>query len=377
MKNNIGLLIAICFSMLHAAAQIKPFKPTEVDILIRALVQEDSPGISAMATQEQQEIYNLQRGMASLATSQVITKDSRFRMASVSKHITAAAIYKLVQAQKLSLQDSIGRWFPSLPKQLQAIRVAQLLNHSSGILDYEVLLPAEQSQQVLDADILPFLAAKDSLYFEAGSKFRYSNTGYCLLALIVEQVAAQNYAAFVHAQLFKPLGLDKALIYEDAAEIDARAFGYHPNQGSFSFADQSLTSATKGDGGVYFSTNDFHAWAYPLMQQLQEPPLRKLFLANAMPVNKQVQYSMGLFFYQDDQGNLYCFHSGESTGFNNIVYMDISRKIVLSVFANRDDACIAKPFEAILLRVDKQRIKPTKVKTELFNWLSTVYANNY
>lgn len=373
MKNNLFLLVILCLTMHHTQAQIKPFKPTEVDILIKSLVEANAPGISAMATQEKQDIYSLQRGLVKLDDQQVLSKDTRFRMASVSKHITAAAIYKLLADQKIAMGQHVGTWLPSLPKQAQGITVAQLLNHSSGILDYENLIPTDQTQQLLDADILPFLATTDSLYFPSGSRFRYSNTGYCLLALIVEQVAGQSYASFVQEQLFAPLGLAEARVYQEHVNIADRAYGYHPSGDTYLFADQSLTSATKGDGGVYFSTNDFHTWAYPLMQQLKDPAYKKMFLENAMPVNETVQYSMGLFSYQDQQGNLYCFHSGESTGFNNIIYLDVSRNLAVSVFANRDDECLTEPFEAILLRVDKQQVKRSKINQPLFKWLSAVY----
>lgn len=375
MKQNSFLLFICCFWM-HSVSAQRPFKPLEVDLVIESLVQKEGPGLSALATEKGTTIYSEQRGVATLDNPLPIDIKSRFRMASISKHITAFSLYKLIEAQKISIDESIGKFFPSLPFRAQQITIAQLLHHSSGILDYENLIPATQREQILDADILPYLESTDSLYFKPGTQFRYSNTGYCLLALIIEQVSGLPYAQFVKEQVFVPVGLTDALIYQANASIPDRVYGYHPQGGAFSLADQSITSATKGDGGVYFSSEDFHQWARHIGKTyLSDASFKPWFLKNSIPVKGPIRYSMGLFYYQDKLGNLYCFHSGESTGFNNIMFLDVTRDLIVSIFSNRDDAVLSRPFEDIMLRVDKNQLKKKNIQEPLFDWLSKVYTN--
>ncbi|QBQ41036.1 class A beta-lactamase-related serine hydrolase [Sphingobacterium psychroaquaticum] len=375
MKQNSFLLLICCFWMQKLSAQ-RPFKPLEVDLVIESLVQKEGPGLSALATEKGTTIYSEQRGVTALDNQTAIEAKSHFRMASISKHVTAFSLYKLIETRKITLNQTIGKYFPKLPSRVQQITIAQLLQHSSGILDYENLLPATQREQILDADILPYLETTDSLYFTPGTKFRYSNTGYCLLALIIEQVSGLPYPQFVKNHIFTPIGLTDALIYQANASIPDRAYGYHPEGSVFHFADQSITSATKGDGGVYFSSNDFHQWARHIGKTyLSDASFKPWFLKNSIRVIGQIRYSMGLFYYQDKLGNLYCFHSGESTGFNNIMYIDVTRELIVSIFSNRDDAVVSRPFEDIMLRVDKNQLKKSYIQEPLFDWLSKVYTN--
>ncbi|VTP97042.1 serine hydrolase domain-containing protein [Sphingobacterium daejeonense] len=120
-------------------------------------------------------------------------------------------------------------------------------------MDYEGLIPVNQKDQLSDLDVLKIIEPLDSVYFQPGSKWRYSNTGYCLLALIIEKVSGKNYSNYVNEKIFSVFGMRNSLVYNPEDKISNRAFGYHLQNDKFRFADQSLTSATKGDGGVYTS----------------------------------------------------------------------------------------------------------------------------
>ncbi|QQT47144.1 Penicillin-binding protein E [Sphingobacterium multivorum] len=334
-----------------------------------------APGISCAVSQNGRLIYRYAIGRADLKEKRAITSSSHFRLASVSKQVTAQAIYTLVIQKRLKLDDPLSLFFEDLSVALKGITVAQLLQHTSGIWDYEELIPKERKDQVSDKDVLKYIRQTDRLYFPSGSQFRYSNTGYCLLSLIVEHVAKKSFASFVKNHLFEPIGISKGLVYEPGTTVDERVYGYHPTEGSYLFADQSVTSATQGDGGVYLSADEYHTWANFLVKdRLIQPGLEQLFDQMAYPVKDGIAYHFG-WFIQKNAGHKILFHSGESTGFHHIVYIDVQKDLVVSLFSNRDDLMIGEAFDAILKTMGISKPVLNGQHRSTFAWLNGVYAN--
>ena len=343
---------------------IKKFYPKEQD-----------PGIMLHITGENNQlIYTKGIGRSDLRMSTSIDSKTNFRMASVSKQFTALAIRYLHATNKLKLNQKIIDFFPHLTGDHQLITIANLLNHTSGIMDYESLIPSNQNTQLNDSNVLELITPENRLYFSPGTKFRYSNTGYCLLSLIVEKVAGMKYEDFMKDVLFKHIDMNHSTVINKLDSIGNRAFGYHQVDSNFQFADQSLTSATKGDGGVYTSAKDFHEASFSLIRDL-ESILKDTVQAKNLTssVNKKISYAQGLFIGLDNYNNKIYFHSGDSTGFHNIVVMIPSRQFCITLFSNRDDLKIAPFFDEVLKAVD---IKIQGIENEsLFLWLSSVYAN--
>ena len=336
----------------------------------------NEPGIAVAISQHGKIRYQYAVGIADLKTKQKITEKSHFRMASVSKQVTAQAICSLFAQGKLKPTDQLGLFFDDLPLALRRITVAQLLQHRSGIMDYEALIPSDRTAQVSDRDVLDYIRQTNTLYFPAGSRFRYSNTGYCLLALIVEQVTEESFAAFVKKHLFLPNGICNGIVYTMDSAIPNRAFGYHPKGDTFVFADQSVTSATQGDGGVYLSALEYHQWAnFLLHKRFSEALIQDFLETENFPVKDGVFYNLGWFIYPLE-GNRLFFHSGESTGFHNIVYLDQQKDLIITLFSNRDDLQIADAFDALLdvLKLPKP-MDPSAQNKSVFGWLNAVYAN--
>ncbi|MEJ5055555.1 serine hydrolase domain-containing protein [Sphingobacterium sp. MYb382] len=372
MRNS--LLTLLFFISMITYSQGQQFNSTALDQQLASLLSEKEPGLSVMVSQNGSPLYIYNRGLAQVEIEKVINTGSRFRMASVSKQVTALAIYQLIEKRRLALSDNLGKWFRNLPAAIQDIQVGQLLNHSSGIYDYEDLIPKDRQIQVMDGDIIDLLQNKNSLYFQPGTAFRYSNTGYCLLSLIVEKVSGLPFDIYVQQSLFDPLRLKFAAIYRPNAVIFDRVYGYHPEQGAFHFADQSITSGTQGDGGVYFSSQDFHLWTFNLLTDyFKRPRYEELQEENEKVVKDNVSYSLGFFKFTDKEGHSYLFHSGESTGFNNIISIDLHNKIIISVFTNRDDDLASKAFERIQSALYGEPFYKSFQKP-LFPWLAGIYA---
>ncbi|HZH54148.1 MAG TPA: serine hydrolase domain-containing protein [Sphingobacteriaceae bacterium] len=352
-----------------------------------------SDGVAAHATPSMAV-----EALAEDAWDQAITEATNFRMASVSKQFTAMAAYILIDQGKLTFDTLLGDLFNDLSPAAQAVTVGQLMNHTSGLLDYEDLIPRDRVEQVSDADVLEMIRPLDSTYFEPGTQFRYSNTGFCLLTLVVEQVSGVEYREFMQREIFRPLEMEHAYMHRAGSDMPGRAFGYRPlkpetegDPWKFRFADQSITSATRGDGSVYISANDYQTWTNALIGSSSFPSGQYLtdLAAQRMPVKDGVDYSLGWFVVPIVKGDVgadgieeavenaigyHLSHSGETTGFRNIVYHNTATGLSISIFANRDDTRISAVFEGIMEILEAAHpVAELPDSPELFFWMSSVY----
>ncbi|HVU55035.1 MAG TPA: serine hydrolase domain-containing protein [Puia sp.] len=320
----------------------------------------DSPGFVLSIEKKGEVLYRNAVGRTRMYVAARVTPDqpldslTNFRMASVTKQFTAMGIFLLEKEGRLSFDDPIGRWLPELPTRVgQQVMIRHLLTHTSGILDYEPLayehdsiFPSPILRQVLDSNVLHLLSTHDSLYFMPGSKFQYSNSGFCLLALIIERVSHQPFASFLKERVFLPLHMDHSIVYEEGQSIDHRAMGFARDSAGRIFpSDQSLTSATKGDGGVYTSVSDYSKWIKALQDNrliLLGSTLRRL----RKPIGKvQKDYYAGGWFMTGDSP-LILFHSGSTCGFSNFVIQLPGDEWSIFYFSNIADN--SKPFRDIV-----------------------------
>src|SRR3546814_1453637 len=130
------------------------------------------------------------------------------------KQCTAAPFLLLGQDGNLSLYDPIRKWLPALPASAHPITLRHMHTHGSGLVDYEDLMAHDATEQVHDIDVLHMLEREDRLYFEPGTRYRYSNGAYALLALIVGKASVQDFATFLRERIFKPLGMDNTVAFE-------------------------------------------------------------------------------------------------------------------------------------------------------------------
>ena len=293
------------------------------------------PGASLLVVRDGKVIVRRSYGMADLESRVVATPGTNYRLASVTKQFTAAAILLLAEDSKLSLDDPVSRWLPSLPEKTRTVTVRQLLTHTSGIVDYEDVIPAGASAQLHDADVLTLLEAQDSTYFPPGTSYQYSNSGYALLALIVERASGMSFPDFLHGRIFAPLGMSTTVAHRDGVSAVARrAFGYTLKDGVWTRKDQSLTSAVLGDGGIYSSIDDLAKWDAALYDsRLLNDESRKLaFTPHTDTDDADVKYGFGWRVTGET-----LWHSGETSGFRNVIVRFPTRHLTVVILTNRDD----------------------------------------
>ena len=281
------------------------------------------PGASVLVIKDGRAVVRRAYGLAHGTTN--ATTATNYRLASITKQFTAAAILALVEEGKLTLDDRVRRWLPSLPAAADSITIEHLLTHTSGLVDYEELIPEETTKQVRDADVLRLLETEDETYFAPGSEYRYSNSGYALLALIVERASGQSFAAFLRERIFLPLGMTNTVAFEEGISTVAnRAFG-HPE-------DQSVTSAVLGDGGVYSSIDDLEKWD----AALYDPKYAVAFVPRTRTDDPNVEYGYG-WRISNHRGARMLWHSGETRGFRNVLLRFPEQRLTVIVLTNRND----------------------------------------
>ena len=329
-----GIMVGLSLLATTASAQLT----AQLDAVLAANTKPNQPGIALTVELDSKVVYEKSVGLADLQTKQPITSATNFRMASVSKQFTAMAILLLEKDGKLSLNDPLTRFFPQFNQHVgDKVRLHHLLTHSSGIMDYEAIMDPNQQEQLLDADIVTLLANKDSLYFEPGTTFRYSNSGFCLLALVVERATGQSFDSFIQQRIFTPLGMAQSRVYVPKKAIPNRAMGYaRKSSGDIYFSDQSVTSATKGDGGVYTSLNDYRKWSLALRNNTLLD-LKSALSKVKQPILGQSEnfYSNGWFFTQPT--NPVLFHSGSTCGFSTFVIHVPAQRFQVTFFSNIAD----------------------------------------
>jgi CubicO group peptidase (beta-lactamase class C family) len=308
--------------------------PARIDRLM-GVYAGDVPGASVLVLKNGEPVFRRSYGLADLEEKIAASPATNYRLASVTKQFTAAAILLLAEEGRLGLDDRARKWLPTLPPQADAVTVRQLLTHTSGLVDYEDVIPGGMSAQLHDADVLSLLETQHRTYFPPGTSYRYSNSGYALLALIVERAAAQRFAAFLQQRIFLPLGMRNTVAHEEGRSVIAeRAFGYSQEAGSWVRTDQSQTSAVLGDGGIYSSIDDLAKWDAALYDErlLQAASLRQAFEPATDTDDATVRYGFGWRITGDS-----LWHSGETRGFRSVIVRFPHRHLSVLVLTNRND----------------------------------------
>ncbi len=316
--------------------------PDQIDSIMHAY-SGNVPGASLLVIRDGEPIVNRAYGLSDVEKGIPADPSTNYRLASVTKQFTAAAILLLAQDEKLSLTDPIRRWLPSLPAILDSVTLTHLLTHTSGIIDYEDVMSHDTKAQLHDADVLALLESQDSTYFKPGTSYRYSNSAYALLALIVERASGKKFATFLHDRIFQPLGMKQTVAFEHGiSTVSNRAYGYANKDRKWTRRDQSSTSAVLGDGGIYSSIEDLAKWDAALYDSrlLSDESRRLAFSPHIATDEANVSYGFGWRITGET-----LWHSGETTGFRNVIVRFPARHLSVIMLTNRDDP---EPYDTAL-----------------------------
>ncbi|MEO6237728.1 MAG: serine hydrolase domain-containing protein [Vicinamibacterales bacterium] len=257
---SVAAMVAVSVAL--AAAPQTSALHAQIDGIFSAWDRKDSPGCALGVFRDGAIAYQRGYGMASLEHDVPITAASVFYAGSVSKQFTAMAAALAMRRGKLSYDDSIRRYLPELPAYADAIKVSHLLHHTSGLRDYNTLLSmaGKRDDDAWDnLAVLRITARQAALNFAPGAEYMYSNTGYTLLATIVERATGEKFAAFAAANIFTPLGMQSSHFHVDAMRlVRHRALAYGGTAGQWTL--DTPINQRAGAGGLYTSIADLQKW---------------------------------------------------------------------------------------------------------------------
>jgi CubicO group peptidase (beta-lactamase class C family) len=351
-RSAITLLASVLTVSAHlAVAQVSE---SQIDAVFASLKSTNAPGAAVLVVRNSRTVFRRGYGVTDLRSLRKIDEHTNFRLASFTKQFTAACIMLLVRDGKLHYDDHLTDLFPEFPAYAKAITVRNLLNHTSGLPDYEDILmkqypgtPEEKIPQILDAGVLKLLEQQTSGKFPAGAKWDYSNSGYAVLAMIVEKVSGKPFGQFLQERVFTPLKMTNTLAYEKGKnEVPNRAYGHTRKGNGWQETDQSPTSAVLGDGGIYSSLDDLEKWDRAIgdhtlltaaEMQPALTPVQPTEGPAKSPEAKIVNYGFG-WFLDPHQGHKRMFHDGETVGFRTTIQRFPDDGLTIIVLANRADA---------------------------------------
>lgn len=271
-------------------------------------------------------------GKVSINDSPDISFDTNFRLASVSKQFIAFSIINLIQDGLLDYNTNILEIFSDLPSYFKNIKIKNLLNHTSGIYDYEDMPHHETDPQIQDNDILDFLKTTNQTNFEVGTKYKYSNTAYILLGLIVEKVSKEKITDYIENNVFKKAGMINSKVnLEGITKIKNRAYGHLlDSNNNLVVKDQYWCSATIGDGGLYSSVNDLKKWIKYLVTTKN---FKDMKVPNYVGCDDYNFYGLGIRTIKVDDGEIH-YHCGDTIGTNTLLLFSIDLNLCLIFLTN-------------------------------------------
>ncbi len=309
-----------------------------VEKVIRPLRDPNAPGCAIGVMQNGRFLYKTAFGLADMDTRAPLTADTAFNVASMSKQFTAATLFFLLENGKVHLTDPVRRFIPELPSYADAITVADLIHHTSGLRDFGPLLEiAGRSEDPLDiAGSLKLLARQTALNFSPGAGYEYTNSDYLLLGAIVERVTGMTLAAYAEERLFGPLRMRNTQFYGQAQKLTNRAAGYVERGSRYRKIPQPLL--VSGAGGLFTTVDDLLHWD----ENFDNPVvggasfLNFMFARGRLRGGEPLPYAAGLILGRYS-GLEAVSHPGSLPGFRSEMIRFPAQHLTVACLCNRED----------------------------------------
>lgn len=310
----------------------------------------NQPGLAVLIKKDGQLAYQQTKGLARISDNLPINPNTGFRIGSITKTFTALAIMQLVEQDLISLEDKIVDILPELPNVYTAMTVKQLLDHSTGLLDYIddntdiTALDNLTTSQVID--LIP-ISGLENLLFEPGSAAEYSNTGYVFLALIIEKISGETYPEYMANHIFTPLGMSNTFVISENEHLGDRNDNYALNFGNF-IKVKGFNSLIYGASGIVSSINDLNLFVEAVLRHeiVMETTLNSMILPSSS-ISWLGDYGLGWitgtgsnYWHQEinlTDSNDY-WHIGGFDGYRSILSINPDLNLEIIILTNNGDA---------------------------------------
>ena len=327
-SRSVIVLVVVVLSARAGLAQ----DSTQFDQLVQSYVTNRSFMGSVLIARGTNVVFSKGYGFANVEWDIPNSPTTKFRLGSITKQFTAAAILLLEERGKLKVEDPISKYVPDAPPAWNAVTIAHLLTHTSGIPSF-TSFPEYKSREPFATSteqIVSWFRDKP-LEFQPGLTMNYSNSGYVLLGYIIERVTGDSYERFVQQNIFAPLGMKDSGYDSNTAIIKNRAAGYSPGPGgrvNAGFIDMSIPHAA---GALYSTTEDLLRWEQGLFggKLLSPASLQKMLT----PPAQRADYAFGVVVGTDN-GHKTISHNGGIEGFNTAMGYYPDDKLTVIVLSN-------------------------------------------
>jgi CubicO group peptidase (beta-lactamase class C family) len=312
------LVIFAAVSGIYAQAPTDQEVERSLDKLLQSQFKPQEPGIAVLAARKGKVIYRKAFGSANLELNVPLKPDMVFRIGSISKQFTAIGILQLIEQGRLHLADSVQQYIKDFPSKGHTISIEHLLTHTSGIPDYMAI--DHPDPYIERHDFTPQFIIDHfknaPLQFVPGTKYAYTNSGYTLLASIIEKVSGMSFRDYMRKNVLEKAGLKHTFYLNEQTILRGRVSGYNHDKGFYENADYQSLSIGYGAGDLLSTVDDLYAWNNALLagKLVKKETLDKAFTAYRLPNGKSTDYGYG-WFVTRVHGAPCIKHEGQVSGF--------------------------------------------------------------
>lgn len=351
----------------------------KIDSLLNSLYSKEKINGNFLIAEKGKVIYSRSFGLANETTKEKLNENSIFELASCSKQFTAMGIMILKEKGKLNLDDDINKYLPELSF-YKGITVRNLLNHTGGLPDYMQLMDSlfDKSKIATNKDIINiFSKHQPKIVFEPNTKWEYSNTGYALLASIIEKASGLTYADYLNTAIFKPLKMKNTFVYTrrlSPKKIDNYAFGYVYSDSLKKYVLPDELKETKmviwldgivGDGTVNSTVKDLLIWDRALYTNklLTKEGMKAVFELATLKDGAKRNYGFGWGIEENADFGKIANHNGGWPGYVTFIDRHITNDKTIIILQNHNNVSI--PSKAIRNILYNKPLSVQKIRKEI------------
>ncbi len=313
----------------------------KIDSVLKRIHKRQDFNGSILVAKNGKLIFSSEYGYADFSKKTKIDKSSAFQLASVSKQFTATAILILYEKGLIGLDDKVVKYFVDFP--YEDITIKHLLNHTSGLPKYFWLAEHEwkNNKPPTNSEMIEMMAEyKLPLFFKPGSRFDYSNTGYFVLASIIEKISEKNYGDFLKTNIFEPLQMNNSYVYRFEQDLvnDNQLSGYRLyRRWKHIKIPATVNDAIVGDKNVYSTAEDLLKWINGLNSGkiISKNTLQEMYSKGETKYGRKIPYGYG-FRINDKSSEKIIYHNGKWNGFSTSIkqYTDSDLVIITLEHSN-------------------------------------------
>ncbi|WP_026301375.1 serine hydrolase domain-containing protein [Colwellia piezophila] len=381
MKKIITLctVLLLCINTASATQQERSINKADYDKVLALFVDANGPGATAIISQHGKVLYKGALGMANIELKVPLNTESVFRLGSITKQFTAAAIMMLAEQGKLSVDDDIHKYVPDFPTEGQVVTIANLLSHTSGIANYTedkvVMEKLTPTQTTLDDMLSEF--AKHPMPLKTGEAMRYSNTGYVLLGKIIEVASKKSYADFIEQDIFAKLAMNHS--YFGGTQLIAnRAYGYSRTEQGVVNADPINMMWPHAAGSLLSTVDDLNIWYQALRDGglISKASYKKMISPFTLNDNSTSDYGYGLGTFEVSKYDA-IGHGGGINGFSTQAFYLPEEDLYVAVLINSDSESSPRDIALLLtaraLNIDVPEFTEVALTDKKINAMMGIY----